>query len=134
MSAEPSQTQVRTALHPSIHPSANKSDEIQQDLRQNLAVIFGIALSSDNEPAPCLMACHALCACTSFVYFLPLLASLLSWLMLQPANGSAVPSPERVCSISCVAPRPRRVGLGDMWLGSWGGIGVLVLGLGDAGI
>ena len=31
---------------------------------ENLSVLFGIALSADDDPSARSMACHALCACT----------------------------------------------------------------------
>ena len=31
---------------------------------ENLSVLFGIALSADDDPSARTMACHALCACT----------------------------------------------------------------------
>lgn len=38
---------------------------------ENLSVLFGIALSADDDPSARTMACHALCACMGL--FRPLL-------------------------------------------------------------
>ncbi|KAF9895239.1 hypothetical protein FE257_000141 [Aspergillus nanangensis] len=37
-------------------------------LMENLSILFGIALSTDDEPALRFMACHALCACGTWIH------------------------------------------------------------------
>ncbi|KAG2010737.1 hypothetical protein GB937_007706 [Aspergillus fischeri] len=40
---------------------------IKDDILTNLGIIFGIALSTDDDPSVRIMACHALCACGSWI-------------------------------------------------------------------
>ncbi|KAL2841697.1 hypothetical protein BJY01DRAFT_7795 [Aspergillus pseudoustus] len=41
--------------------------EREEYITHNLGILFGIALSSDGDPSARVMACHALCACGSWV-------------------------------------------------------------------
>lgn len=43
---------------------------------ENLSVLFGIALSADDDPSARTMACHALCACMEL--FRPLLRRIFN--------------------------------------------------------
>jgi hypothetical protein len=40
---------------------------IKEQITDNLNYLWGIALSADDEPALRVMACHALCACSSWI-------------------------------------------------------------------
>ncbi|KAL4975955.1 hypothetical protein BDW66DRAFT_61620 [Aspergillus desertorum] len=53
-----------------LHAGPNSGLEaltIEDDMTKNLGILFGIALSSDGDPSARVMACHALCACGSWV-------------------------------------------------------------------
>ncbi|KAL4878294.1 hypothetical protein BJY04DRAFT_229850 [Aspergillus karnatakaensis] len=53
-----------------LYASPNPGQEtrtIEDDLKKNLGIVFGIALSSDGDASARIMACHALCACGSWV-------------------------------------------------------------------
>ncbi|KAL2824803.1 hypothetical protein BDW59DRAFT_83021 [Aspergillus cavernicola] len=52
-------------LYPS--PDLGRDTNTEDEVMKNLGVLFGIALSSDGDPAARIMACHALCACGSWV-------------------------------------------------------------------
>ncbi|KAL5334865.1 hypothetical protein BJX70DRAFT_376905 [Aspergillus crustosus] len=43
------------------------TNTIENDVTENLGIVFGIALSSDGDASSRIMACHALCACGSWV-------------------------------------------------------------------
>ncbi|KAL4869706.1 hypothetical protein BDV12DRAFT_74996 [Aspergillus spectabilis] len=43
------------------------TDTIENDVTKNLGIVFGIALSSDGDASARIMACHALCACGTWV-------------------------------------------------------------------
>ncbi|KAL4994720.1 hypothetical protein BDV10DRAFT_145540 [Aspergillus recurvatus] len=47
--------------------SDQEARTIEDDVTKNLGILFGIALSSDGDPSARVMACHALCACGSWV-------------------------------------------------------------------
>ncbi|KAL2812154.1 hypothetical protein BJX63DRAFT_259922 [Aspergillus granulosus] len=49
------------------HGPGQNTDGMEDCVTQNLGIIFGIALSSDGDPSARVMACHALCACGSWV-------------------------------------------------------------------
>ncbi|BCS23376.1 Zn(II)2Cys6 transcription factor [Aspergillus puulaauensis] len=49
------------------HNPGQDISTIEDDVTKNLGIIFGIALSSDGDPSTRVMACHALCACGSWV-------------------------------------------------------------------
>ncbi|KAJ5580274.1 uncharacterized protein N7459_006259 [Penicillium hispanicum] len=40
---------------------------LKEQISENLNYLFGIALSADDEPSLRIMACHALCACSSWI-------------------------------------------------------------------
>lgn len=40
---------------------------LNEEVMENLSVLFGIALSADDDPSARTMACHALCACGSWI-------------------------------------------------------------------
>ncbi|KKK18651.1 hypothetical protein AOCH_004128 [Aspergillus ochraceoroseus] len=53
-----------------IYTISNPNHEgkrIEGELMKSLDIIFGIALSSDDDPSARIMACHALCACGTWV-------------------------------------------------------------------
>lgn len=54
--------------------SAEHQMNIKEQISDNLNYLWGIALSADDEPSLRIMACHALCACTSYAIFPDLLA------------------------------------------------------------
>lgn len=45
--------------------TAERHMKIKEQITDNLNYLWGIALSADDEPSLRIMACHALCACTS---------------------------------------------------------------------
>ncbi|RJE25362.1 hypothetical protein PHISCL_02325 [Aspergillus sclerotialis] len=50
-----------------VSPGFYDARRTKDDMVENLNIVFGIALSTDNDPAASIMACHALCACSSWV-------------------------------------------------------------------
>lgn len=47
----------------------------QEEVMENLSILFGIAISADDDPSARTMACHALCACKSEPFLTYLLRS-----------------------------------------------------------
>ncbi|KAL4742999.1 hypothetical protein BDV11DRAFT_141398 [Aspergillus similis] len=48
--------------------SGQKARTIEDAVTKNLGTLFGIALSSDGDPSARVVACHAICACGSWVH------------------------------------------------------------------
>ncbi|KAL4917136.1 hypothetical protein BDW62DRAFT_90614 [Aspergillus aurantiobrunneus] len=53
-------------LYTSPNPGQDTS-RMEDNVAKNLGILFGIALSSDGDPSTRIMACHALCACGSWI-------------------------------------------------------------------
>ncbi|KAF7585149.1 hypothetical protein BBP40_012101, partial [Aspergillus hancockii] len=54
-----------SAMH--FTPNSNQgAKNLENNILSNLNALFGIALSTDDDPSVCIMACHALCACKNF--------------------------------------------------------------------
>ncbi|XHG09024.1 hypothetical protein AWENTII_012105 [Aspergillus wentii] len=50
-------------------PDSNREfRRMREDVMENLGILFGIALSTDDDPSARIMACHALCACGSWIH------------------------------------------------------------------
>ncbi|KAJ5180897.1 Protein of unknown function DUF3468 [Penicillium capsulatum] len=47
--------------------SPDQCVRIKEQITENLNYLFGVALSADDEPSLRIMACHALCACPSWI-------------------------------------------------------------------
>lgn len=68
-----------------IIPEGTKSLTFgQEEVMENLSVLFGIALSADDDPSARTMACHALCACMELSR--PLLCGFSTAISESPTN------------------------------------------------
>lgn len=66
---------------------------------ENLSVLFGIALSADDDASTRTVACHALCACTIIPFLVAFVeVHIIQRLTnIQVAPGSVIPKPKHFC-------------------------------------